>query len=75
MKKAKTYLFIAFVLALALLSQVSGPVLAAARPGDVGLTAPDEADQDDLAGCRSEHLFCKNAPLLPIIGPTTCQRM
>jgi hypothetical protein len=28
-----------------------------------------------LAGCRSEHLFCKNAPLLPIIGPTTCQRM
>ena len=27
-----------------------------------------------LAGCRSEHLFCKNAPLLPIIGPATCQR-
>jgi hypothetical protein len=30
---------------------------------------------EGLAGCRSEHLFCKNAPLLPIIGPTTCQRM
>ncbi len=28
-----------------------------------------------LAGCRSERLFCKNAPLLPIIGPITCQRM
>ena len=34
-----------------------------------------ELESPRLAGCRSEHLFCKNAPLLPIIGPTTCQRM
>jgi predicted glutamine amidotransferase len=41
MRKAKTYPFTAFVLALALLSQVAGPVLAAAQPGEVGLAAED----------------------------------
>ena len=41
MRKAKIYPFTAFVLVVALLSQVSGPTLAAAQPGEVGLAAED----------------------------------
>jgi hypothetical protein len=54
-RKAKTYPFAAFVLVLTLLSQVAGPVLAAAQPGDVGIAAEDH-------NCRFWGIIAENVP-------------